>query len=111
VLVERDGARTLILKGAPEDVIRNCISVEMPDGASRVLTDELRGEVQTLFDRLSAQGFRLLGIASRAEPPDQAKAVLSDEKGLTFAGFAVFLDPPKASAGRPLPNSLRPACW
>jgi Mg2+-importing ATPase len=98
VLVERDGARTLILKGAPEDVIRNCISVEMPDGASRVLTDELRGEVQTLFDRLSAQGFRLLGIASRAEPPDQAKAVLSDEKGLTFAGFAVFLDPPKASA-------------
>ena len=29
----------------------------------------------------------------------------------THLGFAVFLDPPKASAGRPLPNSLRPACW
>jgi Mg2+-importing ATPase len=58
--------------------------------------------VQTLFDRLSAQGFRLLGIASRAESPDQAKAALSDEKGLTFAGFAVFLDPPKASASTAL---------
>jgi P-type Mg2+ transporter len=98
VLVERDGVRTLILKGAPEDVIRICISVEMPDGTSRVLTDELRTELQALFDRLSAQGFRLLGIASRAEPPDQEKAVLADEKGLTFAGFAVFRDPPKVSA-------------
>jgi Mg2+-importing ATPase len=98
VLVERDGVRTLILKGAPEDVIRICISVEMPDGSSQVLTDELRAKVQALFERLSAQGFRLLGIASRTEPPDQATCMLADEKGLTFAGFAVFLDPPKVSA-------------
>ena len=102
VLVERDGARTLILKGAPEDVIRICISVEMPDGTGQVLTDELRTKLQAQFDRLSAQGFRLLGIASRTEPPDQAKASLADERGLTFAGFAVFLDPPKASAGAAL---------
>jgi P-type Mg2+ transporter len=101
VLVERDGDRTLILKGAPEDVLRICVAVELPDG-SQVLTDELRAKVQAQFDRLSAQGFRLLGIASRAEPPDQAKASLDDEKGLTFAGFAVFLDPPKASAGAAL---------
>jgi P-type Mg2+ transporter len=98
VLVERDRVRTLILKGAPEDVIRICSSVEMPDGTSQVLTDELRAKLQALFDRLSAQGLRLLTIASRAEPPDQKKAVLADEKGLTFAGFAVFRDPPKVSA-------------
>ena len=102
VLVERDGARTLILKGAPEDVIRICTSVEMPDGTSQALTDERHEELHALFDQLSAQGFRLLGIASRAEPPDQAKAVLADETGLTFAGFAVFLDPPKVSAGAAL---------
>jgi len=41
----------------------------------------------------------LLGIASRAEPADQASCALVDEAELTFAGFAVFLDPPKASAG------------
>ena len=81
VLVERDGVRTLILKGAPEDVIRICISVEMPDGTSQVLTDELRAKVQALFDRLSAQGFRLLGIASRAEPPDQAKCRAGRREG------------------------------
>ena len=56
VLVERDGARTLILKGAPEDVIRICTSVEMPDGTSRTLTDELRAEVQALFRSIKRPG-------------------------------------------------------
>ncbi|MDB5394830.1 MAG: mgtA [Rhodospirillales bacterium] len=102
VLVERDGARMLILKGAPEEVIRICSSVETPDGASKDLTDDLRAELRARFDELSGQGFRLLGIASRAEPVDQTKCVLADEKDLTFAGFAVFLDPPKLSAGAAL---------
>ena len=102
VLVERDGARTLILKGAPEDVIRICTSVEMPDGTLRSLTDAVRVELLARFEQLSEEGFRLLGIASGAEPADQANAELADEKELAFAGFAVFLDPPKASAGRAL---------
>jgi Mg2+-importing ATPase len=98
VLVEREGARTLIVKGAPEDVIRISSHVEMADGASQELTDELRAGLQARFEQLSAQGFRLLGIASRAEPADQATCVLDDEREMTFAGFAVFRDPPKASA-------------
>jgi Mg2+-importing ATPase len=102
VLVEREGMRTLIIKGAPEYVIQVCTSVEMPDGSSRIMTDELRTELSTLFDQLSSQGFRLLGIASRKEPAQRAKASLTDEKDLTFAGFAVFLDPPKASARKAL---------
>lgn len=102
VLVERDGARTLIIKGAPEDVIRLCTSTEMPDGTTQALTDDRRAALRTHFEQWSAQGFRLLGIASRAEPADQATAVLTDEKDLAFAGFAVFLDPPKISAGKAL---------
>ncbi len=102
VLVERDGARTLIIKGAPEDVIRLCTSTETPEGATQALTDERRAALRSSFDQWSAQGFRLLGIASRAEPSDQATAVLTDEKDLAFAGFAVFLDPPKVSAGKAL---------
>jgi Mg2+-importing ATPase len=102
VLVERGGVRTLILKGAPEDVIQICTSVETPDGTSQPLTDARCAALHAMFDQLSAQGFRLLGIASRAEPPDQAKVRLADETGLTFAGFAVFLDPPKVSAATAL---------
>ena len=102
VLVDRDGARLLIIKGAPEDVIRSCTAVEIPDGTSRVMNDELRAELQARFEQLSAQGLRLLGIASRAQPVDRADARLADEEELSFAGFAVFLDPPKVSAGAAL---------
>ena len=98
ILVERDGERTLIIKGAPEDVMRLCTHVEMPGADVQPLTDDLRAQLQARFDDLSAQGLRLLGIASRPERLDQSKANPADEKDLTFAGFAVFLDPPKASA-------------
>jgi Mg2+-importing ATPase len=98
VLVENGGERTLIIKGAPEDVVRLSTHVEIPGADVQPLTDELRVQLQTRFDDLSAQGLRLLGIASRPERADQSKADPADEKDLTFAGFAVFLDPPKASA-------------
>ncbi len=62
------------------------------------MTDPVRAQVRSRFDDLSAQGLRLLGIATRKEPKDQSKVDPADESDLTFAGFAVFLDPPKASA-------------
>jgi Mg2+-importing ATPase len=102
VLVERDGARTLIVKGAPEDIIGISTHVETQNGASQELSDELRSTLQNQFEKLSTEGFRLLGIASRVESADQTKCVLTDETELTFTGFAVFLDPPKASAGAAL---------
>lgn len=102
VLVERDAARTLIIKGAPEDVMRISTSVEMPDGTAEALTGDRRAALQASFDLWSAKGFRLLGIASRAEPGDQVAIELADEKDFAFAGFAVFLDPPKVSAGTAL---------
>jgi Mg2+-importing ATPase len=102
VLVERDHVRTLIVKGAPEDVIHISTHVETSEGVRRDLTDELRARLQARFEALSAEGFRLLGIATRAEPDNQATATLGDETELTFAGFAVFLDPPKASASAAL---------
>ncbi|MFM9428638.1 Mg2+-importing ATPase [Variovorax sp. GrIS 2.14] len=102
VLVENGGERTLIIKGAPEDVMRLSTRVERSGADPQPLTDELRAQLQTRFDDMSAQGLRLLGIASRAERADQSKADPADEQGLVFAGFAVFLDPPKASAAAAL---------
>jgi Mg2+-importing ATPase len=51
---------------------------------------------------LGEDGFRVLGIAWRDVPIDHPHAVVSDESDLVFAGFAAFLDPPKASAGEAL---------
>jgi Mg2+-importing ATPase len=97
VLVERDGVRTLIVKGAPEDIIRLSTAVATATGPEPI-TSAIRSEIAAQFDALSAQGFRLLGIASRITSQDHAKAALADEAELVLGGFAVFRDPPKASA-------------
>ncbi len=100
VLLERDGARTMVVKGAPEDIIRLCTSAQ--GGAGCALTDAARAGLLARFEALGADGLRVLGIATRACPAGQAGITAADEAALAFAGFAVFLDPPKASAGAAL---------
>ena len=102
VLVERGGARRLVVKGAPEDMVRLCTHYQDSADAAVVLDDAARARINTLFDSLGEDGFRALGIAWREVPIDHPHAVVSDESELIFAGFAAFLDPPKASAGEAL---------
>lgn len=99
VLLEKDKARVLVVKGAPEDILRLCASYEYAD------QNDVRpvgpGELQQLESQsvaLAQQGFRVLGIAWRAVPPEHPHAVVNDESELIFSGFAAFFDPPKASA-------------
>ncbi len=100
VLVEHDDARMLAVKGAPEDILRLCVSYETGNETTAALDEAARGKIGELFDSLGREGFRVLGIAWRAVPPDHPHAVVSDESELIFAGFAAFLDPPKASAAQ-----------
>ena len=99
VLVERAEARRLVVKGAPEDILRLCTHYQKPAGDTALLDEATRTHINTLFDELGEEGFRVLGIAWRDVALDHPHAVVSDESELVFAGFAAFLDPPKASAG------------
>ena len=106
VLVERGGERLLVLKGAPEDVLRLCTQYESggsqpgsPDASSlQPFDDAAHEQAQALFGQLGQDGFRVLAIAWKREPGTLVDAVVGDESELVFAGFAAFLDPPKASA-------------
>lgn len=99
VLVEHDAQRRLIVKGAPEDLLRLSSTYEVADGVARPLDAATRKTFEATLDGLGAQGFRALGIATRLADASHETAAISDETELVFAGFAVFLDPPKASAG------------
>jgi P-type Mg2+ transporter len=100
VLVEREGRRLLITKGAPEDVIRCASRYEEPGKPDFLpLDDTARIRATKLFDGLSADGFRALGVAWREMEPDRTEAMAAEERDLVFSGFIVFFDPPKASAG------------
>ncbi len=98
VLVEHEGTRRLIVKGAPEDVLRLSGFYEK-DGREQPLDAATRHAFEATLDGLGGQGFRALGVASREVDATHATAAVSDEADLVFSGFAVFLDPPKASAG------------
>ncbi len=99
VLLDSGAARLLVIKGAPEDILRLSDSYEAGGEAGLSPLDEAaRAGIQTVFEGLSREGFRVLGIASRRVGEGHAHAVVDDETELVFEGFAAFLDPPKESA-------------
>jgi P-type Mg2+ transporter len=99
VLVEHEARRCLIVKGAPEDLLRLCGRYEDTGGEERPLDAATRHTFEATLDGLGAEGFRALGIAGRVVDGSHETAAVTDETDLIFSGFAVFLDPPKASAG------------
>ena len=100
VLLEREGRRILVVKGAPEDLLKLSSRYELSGERDTQPFDAAAlARAQTQFQTLCTEGFRVLGIAWREEPASQAHVVVSDEHDFVFAGYAAFLDPPKASAG------------
>ncbi len=103
VLVNRDDARWLVVKGAPEDVLALCSRREWDEGRSLAPLDAtVRDELRERCHALEREGLRVLGIAWREVPKDHLHADVRDETELVFAGFAAFIDPPKAGAGAAL---------
>lgn len=99
VLVDNGESRLLVVKGAPEEIMGLCACYETWGNKTQTPLDPSSRE--QIYERLASfekEGFRVLGIAWREVPLNHPHAVLSDETGLVFAGFACFLDPPKASA-------------
>ena len=100
VVVVHEGHRLLVTKGAPEDIIKLASRYEEPGKPEPQPLDETaRAGAAKVFERLSTDGFRALGVAWRELELDGAGATVADERDLVFAGFVVFFDPPKESAG------------
>lgn len=99
VLVETDGRRLLIVKGAPEAVLARATRVEQSDGAILVLEGDARARAEAQVADLSRKGLRLLAVAFKEASATRDALTKDDEAELVLVGFCVFLDPPKHSAG------------
>ena len=96
VVVEKDGKWLLITKGAPEEIFQRCTRFELEGEVlpmDPVLIQDLRDE----YERLSADGFRVLAVAYK-DLPQRAAYSKEDETDLILRGYVAFLDPPKGSA-------------
>src|SRR5271157_3526283 len=91
-----DGQRELLTKGAPEAVFAKCTHFE---SAGEILPMEpiLAGDLMEQVNDLSADGFRVLAVATR-KVESQAAYSKADECGLVLTGYLAFLDPPKETA-------------
>ncbi len=97
VLAEKDGRRLLIVKGASEDIIVLSTQVDTATGVVP-FDDERRAAIEKFCHDKSAQGFRNIAVGWRELPTASQSASAADEADLVFAGFCLFVDPPKESA-------------
>ena len=94
VVVRRGDELFLVTKGDVEGILAVCQSVRI--GASPQPLDEpRRAQATATFQKLSADGYRTLGVASM-KVTRQDTYTTAAEQGMTLEGFAAFLDPPKA---------------
>ena len=98
VLIDNGVTRLLVVKGAPEEIIKLSVDYETGDGKRLPLGSDAREKLAQGFERLGGQGYRVLGVASRSLGRNHDSAVVGDEAELTFSGFITFVDPPKADA-------------
>jgi len=93
IVVQEGDERRLIVKGALDHVIEVCAQVRQ-DGAAVLLDEERRARIQERYIAASAEGYRVLGVATRTLPP-RPGYTRADEQDLVFEGLLLFSDPPK----------------
>jgi len=97
VVVEMDSKVRLISKGAPEEIFKRCTKYEL-EGEILDMEYLILADLKEEYERLSADGFRVLALAYRDFPDKKAEFTKDDETELILEGYVAFLDPPKASA-------------
>ncbi|MBB4864201.1 Mg2+-importing ATPase [Pseudomonas nitritireducens] len=94
VVSERDDLHLLICKGALEEVLAVCTSVETAAGVEPLTGARLQ-RIRAVADELNQEGLRVVAVATRELPPERDAYGVADETGLCLAGYIAFLDPPK----------------
>lgn len=85
----------LITKGALDNVLSICTTV-MGAGEKTTLDSSHLKSFNDLYTKWSSEGYRVLGIAVKDEQRKADYTVEDDEREMTFMGFLLFFDPPKA---------------
>jgi Mg2+-importing ATPase len=97
VVVEHEGQRFFIAKGAPEEIVKICSYCALRDTILD-LTEEFLRKIEQKYYDLSSEGFRVLAVAYKKLREEKPIYTVNDENEMVFLGFVAFLDPPKETA-------------
>ncbi|ARG97692.1 magnesium-translocating P-type ATPase [Legionella micdadei] len=96
IVVDKEGIRFIITKGAPENIINICTKYKTDKG-EKPLDDQTIKQALDYFHSLSQEGYRVLAIAYSPTAAKESYKI-NDEKDLILVGFLAFFDPPLEDA-------------
>src|SRR6266498_4596474 len=88
VVQERDASPLLITKGALNNVLKVCTSIQEAEKTTPLDADGSK-QIQERFAGWSDQGFRVLGLAIKPVE-NRSNYTSEDERDMAFAGFLLF---------------------
>ncbi len=94
VVAQENSSATMITKGALENILAICSLVQVGN-EQKALDNEVLGKVRAQYEQWSAQGYRVLGVASKPINEQKHPYSKEDEAGMILMGFLLFFDPPK----------------
>lgn len=94
VLATMDAQTIMVTKGALAQVMAVCNEIATAGGGTVPIVDQ-QESIQARYEAFSARGLRTLGLAVK-RLPGRTTIAREDEAGMTFVGFLLFADPPKA---------------
>ena len=87
----------MITKGALEEILSKCISMEYKGQVSSMKLEDRR-RLEEIAKNLNQDGLRIIAICKKTIMIEQEDYTVKDENKMTLVGFVGFLDPPKSSA-------------
>ncbi len=93
ILVSHDDEHIMVTKGALQNVLEVCSSIETKDGN---IVDKVTAldRIQKHFEEFSSKGFRTLGVAYK-NMGSASRIEKDHESGMIFSGFLILSDPLK----------------
>ncbi|MCX6734239.1 MAG: cation-transporting P-type ATPase [Candidatus Peregrinibacteria bacterium] len=94
VVIKKDGKRMLLVKGAPDMIIRVCTKISL-DGAVRNLSEKDQEKIFKDNEEGAAKALRMIGFAYRelSENEGEKYTINETEKDLIFLGMCGIIDP------------------
>jgi P-type Mg2+ transporter len=95
ILVSHDNSNLMVTKGALSNILAVCTKVDTGEG-NIVDIATLQDQIRKKFEEFSGKGLRTLGVAYK-DMVATSRISKELETGMTFSGFLVLFDPPKAN--------------
>lgn len=97
VIVENDNEKLLITKGAVEEILNICTTIDY-EHEIKPITKEIKDNIKNIANQLNEDGLRVVAVCQKKNIEYIQDFSVEDEKEMSLVGFVGFLDPPKESA-------------